>query len=321
MNWRPVLRQLVRGAGLVEGVGVALEQRQVGVHARPGVLGERLGHERGEDALLEGHLLDDGPEGHDVVGGRERVGVAQVDLVLPGSALVVAELHRDAHRLEHGDGGPAEVVAVAVGHVVEVAGLVDGLGALAGGPALLEEEELDLGVGVEREALVRGLGQGPLQHVPGVGDARGAVGQGQVAEHPGGARALAAPRQHLEGGGVGLGQHVGLVDPGEALDDRAVEADALGEGALELGRGDRDGLQGAEHVGEPEPDEPDVALFDGAEDELLLTVHVSILPHPCFLRVTRARIGVSRPAPPRRAARRARERSRARRRPAQRVTS
>ena len=30
-----------------------------------------------------------------------------------------------------------------------------------------------------------------------------------------------------------------------------------------------------EHVGEPEPDEPDVALFDGAEDELLLTVHGS----------------------------------------------
>ena len=59
---------------------------------------------------------------------RERVGVAQVDLVLAGRALVVAELHRDAHRLEHRDRGPAEVVAVAVRHVVEVAGLVDRLG-------------------------------------------------------------------------------------------------------------------------------------------------------------------------------------------------
>ena len=199
MNCRPVLRQLVGRARLVEGVGVALEQREVGVHARAGVLGERLGHERGEDALLERDLLDDGPEGHDVVGGRERVGVAQVDLVLAGGALVVAELHRDAHRLEHGDGGPAEVVAVAVRHVVEVAGLVDRLGPLARGPALLEQEELDLGVGVEGEALVGGLGERPLQHVPRVGDARGAVGQGEVAEHPGGAGALAAPRQHLEG--------------------------------------------------------------------------------------------------------------------------
>jgi hypothetical protein len=119
----------------VEGVGVPLEQGQVGVHARPRVLGEGLGHERGEDALLERDLLDDGPEGHDVVGRGQRVGVAQVDLVLPGGALVVAELDRDAHRLEHADGRAPEVVAVAVRHVVEVAGLVDRLRPGAGHPA------------------------------------------------------------------------------------------------------------------------------------------------------------------------------------------
>ena len=164
-------------------------------------------------------------------------------------------------------------MAVAVRHVVEVARLVDGLGLLTRHPALLEQEELDLGVGVEGEPEVGGLGERPLQHVPRVGHARGAVGEREVAEHPGRSGALAAPRQHLEGARVGLGEHVGLVDAGEALDDRAVEADPLGEGPLELGRCDGDGLQGAEHVGEPEPDETDVALFDGAEDELLLTVH------------------------------------------------
>ena len=47
----------------------------------------------------------------------------------------------------------------------------------------------------------------------------------------------------------------------------------FGEGTLELGRGDSHGLQRAEDVGEPEPDEPDVALLDGAEHELLLPVH------------------------------------------------
>ena len=188
-------------------------------------------------------------------------------------------------------------MAVAVRHVVEVAGLVDRLGALAGHPALLEQEELDLGVRVEGEALVGGLGQRALQHVARVGHARGAVGQGEVAEHPGGAGALAAPGQHLERARVGLGEHVGLVDPGEALDDRAVEADALGEGPLELGRRDGHRLQGAEHVGEPEPDEPDVALFDRAEHELLLTVHGSILPHPCFPRVTATCPGHRRRAP------------------------
>ena len=70
-----------------------------------------------------------------------------------------------------------------------------------------------------------------------------------------------------------MGDHVGLVDPGEALDRRAVEAHALREGGLELGRGDRDRLQEAEHVGEPHPDEPDVALFDRPQHELGLLVH------------------------------------------------
>ena len=86
-----------------------------------------------------------------------------------------------------------------------------------------------------------------------------------------------APRQDLERRRVGLGQHVGLVDAGEALDRRAVEADALVEGALELGRRHRDRLQEAQHVGEPQPDEPDVALLERAENEVFLLAHAPSL--------------------------------------------
>ena len=117
------------------------------------------------------------------------------------------------------------------------------------------------------------VAQRALEDVARVGVRRGAVGHHDVAEHPRGRRALAAPRQDLERRRVGLGEHVGLVDPGEALDRRAVEADALGEGALELGRRDRDRLQEAEHVGEPQPHEPDVALLERAEHEVFLLAH------------------------------------------------
>ena len=75
-----------------------------------------------------------------------------------------------------------------------------------------------------------------------------------------------------------MGDHVGFVDPGEALDRRTVEAHTFGERALDLGRSHRDRLQEAQHVGEPHPHEPYVPLFDRAQHELGLLVHPASLP-------------------------------------------
>ena len=75
----------------------------------PCTLLQRLRHERGVHAVLVRDLLHDEPERHDVVGHRERVGVAQVDLVLARRVLVVGVLDRDAHRLERVDRLLAEV--------------------------------------------------------------------------------------------------------------------------------------------------------------------------------------------------------------------
>ena len=275
MKCLATLDRLQRVGRVVEGVLVALEQRQVRVHAAARLVAERLRHEGRVDALRERDLLDDVPRREDVVGGRERVGVPQVDLLLARRDLVVAELHRDAHALQHGDGVAAEVLADAVRREVEVPGGVDRLGLLAGARLRLEQEELDLGVRVEGEAGVGGLAERAPQDVPRVGPRRRPVRHRDVAEHAGrtGAVVGLAPRQHLERRRVGLGEHVALLHPGEALDRRAVEADPLGERALELGRRDGDGLQRPEDVGEPQPHEADVALLQRAEDELLLLVH------------------------------------------------
>ena len=55
--------------------------------------------------------------------------------------------------------------------------------------------------------------------------------------------------------------------------ERAVERHALLEGVLQLGRGDGEALELAEHVGEPEPDEPDAPLLDRAQHVVLLAFH------------------------------------------------
>ena len=221
MKCLPTVDRWSGSFGVVEGVAVALEQRQVGVHPAARLVAERLGHEGRVDALAERDLLDDVPGGEDVVGGRQRVGVAQVDLLLARGDLVVGVLHRDAHRLEHGDRLAPEVVRDVVRREVEVAAGVDRLGSGALGGQRAQQEELDLRVRVEGEPGVGGLGERPAQHVPRVGPARRPVGHLDVAEHPRGARRLAAPGQHLERRRVGLGEHVALVDPREALDRRA----------------------------------------------------------------------------------------------------
>ena len=246
------------------------------MHAAAGILRERLGHERGVDALLDRDLLHDGAEGHDVVGGGEGVGVPQVDLVLAGAGLVVAELHRDAQVFEHAHRAAPEVVRRAAGNVVEVAGRVDRLRPVFAVLRRAKQVELDLGVRVERESAIGCALERALEHVAGVGDCRHAIGGGDVAEHAPGRVDVATPRQRLERRRVGVREQVGFEGAAEALDGGAVEADALGEGALDLGRRDRHRFQGADDVGEPEPDELDAPLLDRAKNEVTLLIH----PHP-----------------------------------------
>ena len=73
---------------------------------------------------------------------------------------------------------------------------------------------------------------------------------------------LRAPGQHGERDRVGHGDHVRLLDGVEAGYRRAVEAHASLERVLELLRVDREALQLAEDVREPQANEADVAVLD-----------------------------------------------------------
>ena len=93
-NWRAVTDMFEFLAGLVERVGVAFEQAQVGMHAGTWSVGKRLRHEAGVNAALQRNLFDDGTEGHDVVGRGERVRITQIDLVLAWTRLMMRVFHR-----------------------------------------------------------------------------------------------------------------------------------------------------------------------------------------------------------------------------------
>jgi hypothetical protein len=193
--------------------------------------------------------------------------------VLAGRVLVVAVLHRDAHGLQRVDRALAQVGGHVGGGEVEVRGLVEGLRGAVAGIAVGEVEELHLGRGVEAEAALAGPVEVAAQHPAGVALEGGAVDVGDVAEHPCGCAVGVRPGQQLEAVGIGAGENVALLDAAEAVDGGAVEAHPLDEGALQLGGRDGEALQLAEHVGEPEPDEPDPSLLDGAEHVVTLAFH------------------------------------------------
>ena len=182
-------------------------------------------------------------------------------MLRPGH-LVVGLLHRDTDGLQVGDDAAPELAAAVEGGQVEVCAGVERLGPLRRG----EEEELDLGAGIEGVPELAGSTELALQHLPGIAGEGGAIRRQDVAEHPGLER-LRPPGQDLERLGVGLEEHVRLLHPGEAVDGRPVEPHPFQEGLGQFGRGKGQRLEHAQHIDEPEADEMDAAFFDRAQDE------------------------------------------------------
>ena len=165
------LRQVVLVGPVEERVAVAFEQRLVRVHPGAVHAGDGLRHERGVDAELMGDLLHREAVRHHLVGHRERVGVAQVDLVLRGRDLVVDVLDGDPHRLEVLHRALAVVRGDVERRLVEVPALVEERRVVE----RLEVEVLELRADVEREALVRGARELTLQDAARVAGERRAV--------------------------------------------------------------------------------------------------------------------------------------------------
>ena len=188
------------------------------MHARSGMVPERLGHERGIEPLFKCDLLDDKPKCHQVVRSRQRIGVPKIDFLLARSALVMGKLNGDAHGLQDGDCLTTKVVGDTVGCIVEVAVVIDRNGLLSDLRLVLEQVELNLRVRVESKSEVCSLRQRALQHITGIGVGRSSIRHQDVAEHPCDTGAFTAPGQEGEGCRIGLGEHVRFVDPGEAFD-------------------------------------------------------------------------------------------------------
>jgi hypothetical protein len=208
-----------------ERVPITFEEREVGVHARALDTGEGFRHERGMKTPLEGDLLHDQANGHHGVCHRQRVGVAQVDLVLARGILVLRVLDRNPHVLECEHGSLPEVRGEVGDSELEVRPPVERYGG-SRRRSISEVEVLDLRSRVERETPPSCLLERPAQHVAGAALERRAVEVQDVTEDPRHLGVLAglptaahrAQRQYLERLRVRFGEHVGFLHSTEAVD-------------------------------------------------------------------------------------------------------
>ena len=95
------VREPVRRVDVLERVVAVVPEREVEVVAGGALAVERLAHERRDEAVLRGDLLDGELQEMRVVGRLERVGVLEVDLPLGAEVLLVRAHVREAER---GDG-------------------------------------------------------------------------------------------------------------------------------------------------------------------------------------------------------------------------
>src|SRR5680860_837372 len=197
----------------------------------------------------------------------------------------MGKLDGDTHVFQDVHHFPSQVLRDVERSEVEVAAGIERCGILD----VLEQKELHLGMDVEGKAELTGLFEISPQHVARVAPKRPPVGGVDVAKDAGYA-AVGAPfldGHDLKCAGVGARQHVRFLNSGEAFDRRPIEPDALVNRLFELLRGYCEALQKAEHVGKPQPYQPNAPLFDGPKDILLLRLHrVSSLRPVCFEQVT-----------------------------------
>ena len=163
----------------------------------------------------------------------------------------------------------AQVGGGVKGREVKVAGVVQRHGHRA---LVLEVEVLDLGANHQHVALVVGLAEDALEAAARVAVKRLTRRGLDVTEDARRRGLIAHARHDLEGGGVREGEHVGFLGRDEALHGRAVEADALLKGLLEVFGSDGERLEVAQHIGKPQAQVPNVALLDGSQDKI--DIHV-----------------------------------------------
>ena len=238
----------------------------IDVQAAARMAGKGLRRKIRRQTAAHGDGLHHRAEGHRMVRRRERVGIAEIDLILPRALLMVGAFRLDAKLPQRQADLPADIFTFVGRGDVHIARVV--IGAAGGVAAFVGFEQVKLHLCAKGEgdpSLLR-FTDGVFQQITGVGVQNRAVRVGDVAEHPHHPAAFRTPGQLGQCHGVGPQQKVRADLAAEARNGGRVDGDAAFKGALQLAGHHGDVFLSAEHITEGQPDELDILLLNILQD-------------------------------------------------------
>ena len=227
-----------------------------------------LGGKVGVQPVAGGNRFDHGLEGDGIIRGGEGVGIAEVDLILPGAFLVVGGFRLNAHLFQCQTDFPADVFTLILRRNVHIACLIVGNG--GGLIVFVQFEQVKFHFGAKIKPVSGGsrIGDGLLQQGAGVTFKGRAVRIGDSAVHPNHPSVFRPPGKHRQRGGIGMEQKVGMHHIAEAGNGGGIDGNPVFKRALQFGGHDGNVLRPAVNVTESETDEFHILLQNVLDDLL-----------------------------------------------------
>src|SRR5699024_6791827 len=120
---------------------------------------------------------------------------------------------------------------------------------------------------------IGGVVKSTAQHVARISHRRFTVRHLHIAEHPRSLFLVASPRQNLESRRIRLQEHIRFKYTSETINRGSIKTKPLGKCIFHFSWGQCHRFQRCGDVGEPQPDKPHLAVFQGAEHVFLLAIH------------------------------------------------
>ena len=230
-------------------------QGNVDVEAVARFLFHRLRREIRIQPVLDSNRLYDTAEHHDVVGGGYRIGVADINLVLPGADLVVRAFRLNPHLFESEADFTPHILSAVIRSNIHVTCVV--VGNLRGSPVLIQLKEIEFLFRTEAVLIACFLRvrNGFLQKRPRVARKRRSVRPGNRSKHLHDTAMLRSPRKRCKRLRLRMQEQIASRLISEARDSGCVDGNSLRKSSSQFIRHNRNVLLSAEYIAKSEADE------------------------------------------------------------------